>query len=171
MVAVGGTTLTRSPSPRGWRERTWNDPIGAGGSGCSAYVRKPSWQHDRHCPGRTVADVSAVATNVPIFEATYGGWVTVEGTSISAPLIAGIYGLAGNGGQAGSRDLYQHTGSLFDVTRGNNAFFGSARPVAATTTSVWPARATTRRPGSAPPTGPALSSPAAGTGRPPLQTQ
>jgi hypothetical protein len=127
VVAVGGTTLTRSHSPRGWRETTWNDPIGAGGSGCSAYVRKPSWQHDRHCPGRTVADVSAVATNVPIFEASYGGWVTVEGTSISAPLIAGIYGLAGDGGQAGPRDLYQHTGSLFDVTRGNNAFFGSAR--------------------------------------------
>jgi hypothetical protein len=127
VVSVGGTTLTRSPSPRGWRERTWNDPIGAGGSGCSAYVRKPSWQHDRHCPGRTVADVSAVAANVPIFEGTYGGWVTVEGTSISAPLIAGIYGLAGNGGRAGPRDLYQHVGSLFDVTRGNNAFFSSAR--------------------------------------------
>jgi hypothetical protein len=127
VVSVGGTTLARSRDPRGWRERTWNDPIGAGGSGCSAYVRKPSWQHDRHCPGRTVADVSAVAANVPVFEGSYGGWVTVEGTSISAPLIAGIYGLAGNGGQAGPRDLYEHAGSLFDVTRGNNAFFASAR--------------------------------------------
>jgi hypothetical protein len=42
--------------------------IGASGSGCSAYVAKPSWQHDPHCPGRTVADVSALAWNIPVYD-------------------------------------------------------------------------------------------------------
>jgi hypothetical protein len=95
VTAVGGTALARAASERGWSERVWNDFDGAGGSGCSAYVSKPAWQHDQACSMRTVADVSAIATNVPIYEPTYGGWVTVEGTSIAAPLIAGIYGLAG----------------------------------------------------------------------------
>lgn len=126
VTSVGGTRLARAANRRGWRERVWNDSSGAGGSGCSAYVRKPPWQHDRHCAMRTVADVSAVATNVPVFNRTYGGWVTVAGTSIGAPLVAGIYGLAGNGARTGHRRLYRHTGSLFDVTRGDNSFFEPA---------------------------------------------
>jgi hypothetical protein len=60
-------------------------------------VAKPAWQHDSRCPGRTVADVAAVATGLPIYEKDFGGWLTVADTSISAPLVAGIYGLAGNG--------------------------------------------------------------------------
>jgi subtilase family serine protease len=104
----------------------WNQLSGASGSGCSAYVAKPAWQHDPHCPGRTVADISAVATNVPIYNADYGGWITVAGTSISAPLVAGIYGLAGNATTAGGpARLYRHASHLFDVTTGNNALFGS----------------------------------------------
>jgi Subtilase family len=121
VTAVGGTRLSRARGARGWAERTWHDSqVGAGGSGCSAYVAKPAWQHDRHCPGRTIADVSAVAANIPIFNKAYGGWVTVAGTSVSAPLIAGIYGLAGNGATVASSRLYSHARSLFDVTKGNN---------------------------------------------------
>jgi Subtilase family len=128
VVAVGGTRLSRARGARGWSERTWNDGfLGAGGSGCSAYVAKPAWQHDRHCPMRTVADVSAVATNVPIYNKAWGGWVTVAGTSISAPLIAGIYGLAGNAATTGPGRLYSHAGSLFDVTKGNNGLLIPAR--------------------------------------------
>jgi hypothetical protein len=74
-----------------------------------------------------VTDVSAVATNVPIFEGTYGGWVTVEGTSISAPLIAGIYGLAGNAATIKPGYAYAHRSDLFDVARGNNSLFVPAR--------------------------------------------
>ena len=123
VTAVGGTALARAANERGWSERGWHDFYGAGGSGCSAYVSKPVWQHDRACSMRTVADVSAVATNVPIYQPTYGGWVTVEGTSIAAPLIAGIYGLAGNGARAQPGSVYQHAGSFFDVTTGNNSYF------------------------------------------------
>jgi len=69
--------------------------------------------------------VSAGASSVPVFEPTYGGWVTVAGTSISAPLIAGVYGLAGNAAHVGPRHLYRHAGDLFDVTTGSNALFST----------------------------------------------
>jgi subtilase family serine protease len=127
VTAVGGTQLRQARNARGWAETVWHQPsiFGASGSGCSAYVAKPAWQHDPHCPGRTVGDVAAVATNIPIFNADYGGWVTVAGTSISAPLVAGIYGLAGNATHLAAGSLYRHRGNLFDVTTGNNALFGT----------------------------------------------
>lgn len=127
VTAVGGTQLSHASNARGWTERVWDQPniFGAGSSGCSAYVAKPAWQHDPHCPGRTVADVAAVATNVPIYNKSYGGWVTVAGTSISAPLIAGVYGLAGNAAAVRPGSTYAHARSLFDVTRGSNALFGT----------------------------------------------
>jgi subtilase family serine protease len=122
VISVGGTGLARARNARGWKERAWLDPGFAGaGSGCSAYVGKPPWQHDPHCPGRTVSDVSAVASNVAVYEPDYGGWVMVEGTSIAAPLIAGVFGLAGNAAGIGPRHLYTHAGHLFDVTRGSNS--------------------------------------------------
>jgi subtilase family serine protease len=130
VTAVGGTQLTPAPDTRrGWTEQVVNQPrqLLAGGSGCSAYVRKPAWQHDRHCPGRTVADVSAVAWNVPIYNKDFGGWVTVAGTSVAAPLIAGIYGLAGNAATIKPGYAYAHRSDLFDVARGNNSLFVPAR--------------------------------------------
>jgi subtilase family protein len=129
VTAVGGTALHRAHNARGWRETVWRQPaiLGASGSGCSAYVAKPAWQHDPHCPGRTVADVAAVATGVPVYEQRNGGWLTVAGTSISAPLIAGIYGLAGNAAHLKPGDLYRHRGRLFDVTAGGNSLFGTSK--------------------------------------------
>jgi subtilisin family serine protease len=115
--------LARAHTKRGWWERVWFDFFGASGSGCSAYIAKPAWQSDRHCPGRTVTDVSAVATNIPIYNKDYGGWVTVEGTSVSAPLISGIYGLAGNASEIPLGYAYRHRHDLFDVTRGTNSGF------------------------------------------------
>jgi subtilase family serine protease len=129
VTAVGGTELLRSSDARGWSERVWNQPLtygGAGASGCSAYVAKPPWQHDPHCPGRTVTDVSAVASDIPIYDSYYGGWLTVGGTSVASPLIAGVYGLAGNAARLPLGSLYGHRHDLFDITRGNNAFL--ARP-------------------------------------------
>jgi subtilase family serine protease len=118
VTAVGGTRLSKvAGSRRGWTETTWP----GSSSGCSTRVVKPSWQHDTKCKGRMVADISAVASFVPVFEATYGGWVTVQGTSISAPLLAGMYGLAGNGATVTPAHLYRNAKSFFDVTKGNNA--------------------------------------------------
>jgi hypothetical protein len=120
VTAAGGTELTKSDGPRGWSEQVWNAGGGAGASGCSAYVAKPPWQHDPHCAMRTVTDVSAVAWNVAMYNESYGGWLTVAGTSAAAPLIAGVYGLAGNAATIKPGYEYLHAGSLFDVTRGTN---------------------------------------------------
>jgi Subtilase family len=127
VTAAGGTELTRAHDTRGWAERTWFSQIGASGSACSAYVAKPAWQHDPHCPGRTVADVSAAAADISIYDPVYGGWLNVGGTSAAAPLIAGIYGLAGNAATITPGYEYAHRHDLFDITKGTNSGFVSAR--------------------------------------------
>jgi subtilase family serine protease len=122
VTAAGGTQLAKASGARGWTEKVWNAGGGASGSGCSAYVAKPAWQHDPHCPGRTVADVSSVAWNIPIYDQNEGGWLTVGGTSAASPLIAGIYGLAGNAATVAPGYEYAHASALFDVTVGNNGW-------------------------------------------------
>jgi subtilase family serine protease len=126
VTAVGGTELAKADNARGWTEQVWNNFAGAGGSGCSAYVAKPAWQHDPHCAMRTVGDVAAVAWDIPIYEKLQGGWLTVGGTSVSAPVIAGVYALAGNASTVPLGYAYAHAGSLFDITKGNNDWFNGA---------------------------------------------
>jgi subtilase family serine protease len=126
VTAVGGTELAKAHNARGWTEQVWNNFAGAGGSGCSAYVAKPAWQHDPHCAMRTVGDVAAVAWDIPIYEKLQGGWLTVGGTSVSAPVIAGVYALAGNARTVPLGYAYAHAGSLFDITKGNNDWFNGA---------------------------------------------
>jgi Subtilase family len=122
VTAVGGTQLSRASNARGWAEKAWNAGGGASGSGCSAYVTKPSWQHDPHCPGRTIADVAAVAWNVPMFDSSVPGgpWLMVGGTSVAAPLIAGVYALAGNASKIRPGYPYTHRRALFDITQGTS---------------------------------------------------
>jgi hypothetical protein len=131
VTAAGGTKLTKATNARGWTESVWNDIHGATGSGCSAYVTKPAWQHDPHCPGRTVGDVAAVATNIALYDSSVskklgGPWLNVGGTSASSPLIAGIYGLAGNAATVQPGNEYAHASALFDVTTGNNDWLTGA---------------------------------------------
>jgi subtilase family serine protease len=125
VVAVGGTHLTTAANSRGWSESAWS----GAGSGCSSYVAKPSWQADSGCSRRTVADVSAVAdpnTGVAVYD-SYGSsggnnWYVFGGTSVAAPIIGAVYGLAGNSSSLGyaAQYAYSHAGSLFDVTSGSN---------------------------------------------------
>ncbi|MFI1362599.1 putative Ig domain-containing protein [Streptomyces griseochromogenes] len=132
VTAVGGTALTSSSNSRGWSESVWHTSSTEGtGSGCSAYDPKPSWQTDTGCSKRMEADVSAVAdpaTGVAVYD-TYGGsgWAVYGGTSASAPIVAGVYALAGTPGSGDypSKYPYQHTSNLYDVTSGNN---GSCSP-------------------------------------------
>lgn len=125
VTAVGGTSLTRSSSTRGWTETVWN----GAGSGCSAYNTALSGQAaaGTGCAKRAVADVSAVAnpnTGVAVYDSTayqgLSGWLVFGGTSVAAPVIAGVYGLAGNAASIDNNYPYSHTGSLFDVTSGSN---------------------------------------------------
>ncbi len=122
VVAVGGTSLYPAAGERGWAETAW---AGAG-SGCSAYVPKPSWQADPSCDKRTVADVAAVAdpaTPVAVYDTfDVPGWVAVGGTSAASPIIAGVYALAGNTKSITAGYLYAHQGALFDVTAGTNGY-------------------------------------------------
>ncbi|MFD5400780.1 putative Ig domain-containing protein [Streptomyces griseorubiginosus] len=132
VTAVGGTALSTSSNSRGWTESVWKTSSTEGtGSGCSAYDPKPSWQTDTGCSKRMEADVSAVAdpaTGVAVYD-TYGGsgWAVYGGTSASAPIIAGVYALAGTPGSGDypAKYPYSHTGNLYDVTSGNN---GSCSP-------------------------------------------
>lgn len=122
VLAVGGTSLQAARNSRGWTEQAWS----GSGSGCSAYVAKPAQQQDRSCSMRTVADVSAVAdpnTGVAVYDSFQGspGWLVVGGTSVASPLIAGVVGLAGNGGITPAYP-YQHAKALNDVTAGSNGF-------------------------------------------------
>jgi subtilase family serine protease len=125
VIAVGGTHLVRSATARGWTETAWS----GAGSGCSTVYAKPTWQTDTLCAKRTVADVSAVAdpnTGVAVYGPTsrsFSGWMVFGGTSASAPLIAGIYGV--NGGTANyGANPYGNTAGLFDVTSGSNGSCG-----------------------------------------------
>ena len=138
MTAVEGTTLTKAAgTTRGWAETVWGSPGGGTGtgSGCSQYNTKPAWQKaasvgDTACAKRTMGDVSAdanPATGAAIYD-TYGaaGWLVVGGDSEASPIIAGVYGLAGNGSKVTDGSYpYAHTSGLFDVTSGAN---GSCTP-------------------------------------------
>jgi subtilase family serine protease len=123
VVAVGGTSLTTSGTARGWSESAWS----GAGSGCSSQVAKPSWQTDSGCARRTVADVSAVAdpsTGVAVYD-SYGSsggnnWYVFGGTSVAAPVIAAVYGLAGVPASYPASYAYAHSSSFFDVTSGSN---------------------------------------------------
>ncbi len=141
VVSVGGTTLTASASSRGWSETAWK----YAGSGCSTFEPKPTWQTDTGCllpngqPGRTYADVSAVAdpaTGVSVYDSyiqcgcvnePYSYWWLVGGTSAATPIVASIEALSSSAARAlGADALYANVTSgrapqLNDVTSGSNA--------------------------------------------------
>jgi subtilase family serine protease len=130
VTAVGGTTLRRDSSSRGWSESVWS----GAGSGCSAFIAKPAWQVDTGCSRRTVADVSADAdpsTGVAVYDSTSyqgrKGWLVFGGTSVAAPIVAGVYALAGNGASLtyGSAP-YAPGASLNDVLTGSNGNCGGS---------------------------------------------
>jgi Bacterial Ig-like domain len=141
VVAVGGTTLTVGASNTYGGEAAWS----GSGSGCSAYTSAQAWQTaDSHwaqtgCGSmRGVADVAADAnpsTGASVYDTTkyqgQSGWFTVGGTSLAAPLIAGVYGLAGGGSGSYPAALpYAHQSdlpaALHDVTSGSNGSCGTS---------------------------------------------
>jgi subtilase family serine protease len=128
VTAVGGRSLTRDTSARGWTETVWN----SAGSGCSGSVAQPAFQAGlvTGCAKRAEADVAAVAdpqTGVTVYQ-TVGasGWAVYGGTSAAAPIIASVYALAGNpaGTDSPNSYPYNHANALNDVTTGNNGTCG-----------------------------------------------
>ncbi|MDQ2992794.1 MAG: peptidase S8 [Candidatus Eremiobacteraeota bacterium] len=132
VVAVGGTNLAKASNARGWSETVWS----GSGSGCSAYVAKPSWQNDIGCSMRSEADTSAVAdpnTGVAVYDSTAyrraKGWLVFGGTSVSSPVIASVFALAGNAAsQNAAQQLWGNGGGagFNDVTSGSNGSCSSS---------------------------------------------
>ena len=138
VTAVGGTLLTKDSSvARGWDESVWGSASGGEGtgSGCSPYEPKPADQNGvaTDCANRATADVSADASPVSGLATYdtlgYGGWLQVGGTSLSSPLIASVYALAGTPAAGTYPSGYPYhdpnqASDLFDITSGANGGCG-----------------------------------------------
>jgi subtilase family serine protease len=136
VTAVGGTSLTLNASNQRSRETVWSGT----GSGCSRTYAQAAWQTPLVpagvCSRRIVGDVSAVAdpgTGVAVYDSYQeSGWLVFGGTSVSAPIIASVYALAGNESSINAQREplpYQlgHPGSnLYDVTSGRNGTCGGS---------------------------------------------
>ena len=124
VTSVGGTSLYLNADNSYKSESAWS----GSGSGCSSQeTLKPAGQPTvAGCSRRIMADVSAVAdpnTGAAIYDSVpYNGstgWFRVGGTSLSSPLVAAVYALAGGvpAGVQSNAMPYAHTGSLRDNGR------------------------------------------------------
>jgi hypothetical protein len=154
VVAVGGTSLLLGQTVARQSEIVWNAngiqgineasiglPLGATGGGCSTDVAVPTWQKNlavwasTDCGAhRLPADIAADGDPLTGFDVydTFNcgspcgtpGWQTAGGTSLSSPLIAGMFALAGgsHGVAYPALTLYGHLGgtSLYDITSGGS---------------------------------------------------
>ncbi|MEU1203636.1 carboxypeptidase regulatory-like domain-containing protein [Streptomyces sp. NPDC005813] len=129
VVATGGTLLTRAPdTARGWTESAWS----GAGSGCSTFEPQPDYQSGSatDCPRRATADISAVAdphSGLAVYNSLNDGWLQVGGTSLSSPLIAAMYALAGTPATGTYPVTYPYAHQnkgLFDITEGTNGACG-----------------------------------------------
>jgi subtilase family serine protease len=148
VIAVGGTNLyLRQATPLGnfmalnyGHENAWYYSSG----GVSTVEPQPSWQNPAcatwSTTNRCIPDVASVASNIPVYDTYgYGGWVAVQGTSISSPDWAAFMTLVNSGrvlhgkptmSQA-AYDIYQvyYSGNYLtnfnDITSGNNGGCGS----------------------------------------------
>jgi subtilase family serine protease len=130
VITVGGTTLTLGPGNTYGGESVWS----GAGSGCSQYFAAPLWQGFLSACGgkRGTADVAADAspsTGAAVYDTVRyqgrSGWFQVGGTSLSSPLVAAVYALAGGlpSGTSAAAGLYGHLGDstvLHDVASGSN---------------------------------------------------
>jgi subtilase family serine protease len=131
VIAVGGTRLLLDGSGQRLSETAWS----GAGSGCSGVTQAARFQKRMTrstvtgCGARrAISDVAAVADPSTGAAVRFNGrWQVVGGTSLAAPLIAGVYGLAGNAGSTRypAQIAYRHAGSLFDVTSGSNGSCGT----------------------------------------------
>ncbi|MFE6972682.1 carboxypeptidase regulatory-like domain-containing protein [Streptomyces sp. NPDC057682] len=127
VVSVGGTRLSAAPgTERGWTETAW----ASAGSGCSRFEATPAYQEgiETGCDTRSTSDISAdadPASGLGVYD-TVGndGWLQVGGTSLSAPLVAAMYAVAGDPAPSTYPVTYPYayTGDsgLNDVTEGAN---------------------------------------------------
>ena len=140
VLAVGGTTLTLTATGGYGSETGWSDS----GGGISAYYAQPSYQKGvvtQSSSHRTVPDVAMdadPASGVPVYDSYDDGsatpWLQVGGTSLAAPMWAGVIALTNQArvaNNAGTLDgatgtlpkLYALPASDFhDITTGCNGY-------------------------------------------------
>ena len=130
VIAVGGTHLNRGKHGSYGSEQVWQSSV----SGCSLYNKAPAWQaKDAAGAGcgskRAVADLAAMADPGAIVHITGSGMpggplFVATGTSVAAPIIAGVIGLAGSDGSKEAQLLYQraksHPSWFHHVSSGSN---------------------------------------------------
>lgn len=119
VIAVGGTSLQVDTKGRWASETAW----AKAGSGCSTYNRASTWQRvsATGCAGKLTADVAAVADPATGVAVAYdGGWYTFGGTSVAAPIIAGMYAIGPDVGDSAGAFTVAHADKLHDITEGTN---------------------------------------------------
>ena len=135
---------------RGWSETAWftNTNEGAG-SGCSALHRQArrgsTTPAARGAPSPTSPRSPTRRPGVTVYDSfgTDTGFEVFGGTSASAPIIAGVFALAGNGATINNAALvYSHTDGALRRDAGKNGTLRRRR------TCAPPRWATTARPGS-----------------------
>ena len=101
VTSVGGTSLTIQSDGTYVSESAWS---GSGG-GASSFESRPSYQNGFNGSSqRGIPDVALVAdpnTGVTMYDNQVGGFLVVGGTSVGAPLWAGVVALA-NSGRSGT---------------------------------------------------------------------
>ena len=97
MIAVGGT----NSSDHGEPARLGGNGVGRGRQRLQRRLWETGWQTDPLCTMRMEADISVVGapgTGVAVYgptSATASAWLVFGGTSVGAPLIAGMYAAKG----------------------------------------------------------------------------
>jgi hypothetical protein len=159
VVSVGGTSLELGTSGARSGETVWNcDGVDnehkvnnncVGGGGCSKVFTAPLWQQSvigwsaTGCGEKRLDnDTAALAENFPVYdsydcgeaceeEGIGNGWIPVGGTSLSSPVVASLFALAGGSGGVSypAATLYSHFGesaAFYDVTKTGNGWCGGA---------------------------------------------
>ncbi len=129
VLSVGGTSLNLSATGTYSTETAWK---GSGG-GLSAYESRPVYQNGVNASGkRAIPDVSIVAdpnTGVAMYDSDIGDFNVAGGTSVGAPLWAGILALANSmrffSMTNASNDLYtvaysRYTSNYHDIKSGSS---------------------------------------------------
>ena len=138
VIGCGGTTKTSTA------ESVWNNDPGASngegtGGGYSMYFSPQPWQlgtppapkrvaGDKHPgTGRMVPDVSGCADpNTGVEIIVYGAQVVIGGTSVVAPLYAGLFAACGAKLGFVTPKLYQSRVAFNDITQGNNGDYSAS---------------------------------------------
>lgn len=126
VTGVGGTHLTLNKDGSANQETGWN---GSGG-GVSSFFAKPDYQGGLDFAMRTIPDISADADpNTGALVIYRGGQHQIGGTSLSAPILAGLTALVNSSRIKAHKDpiglinnhIYGYDASNFrDVTSGSN---------------------------------------------------